>query len=434
MKNDRDFDNLRRKLVDNIETREARICVVGLGYVGLPLAISFGEANFRVIGIDVDGQVVKRLNRGVSHVTDISSKRLKALPKGALRFSKEFSEVKNCDVVIVCVPTPLGKTRDPDLSFVVNATQAISQHLCPGMLVLLESTTYPGTTEEIVRPLLEEANLKTGEDFFLAFSPERIDPGRQDFTLANTPKVVGGVTPECTEAAVHLYKQIVERVVPVTSTGAAEMVKLLENTYRAVNIALVNEVAIMCDRLELDVWEVVEAAATKPFGFMPFTPGPGVGGHCIPLDPHYLSWKLKTLDYKARFIELAGEINAAMPAYWVRKVQDSLNSAEKSVKGSNIVIVGVAYKKDVDDVRESPALDIIALLQKRGAEVSYVDPYVPSIRADGIEMKRKENVKEALRSADCAVIVTNHTDFDWEMIASESKIIVDTRDVVRHVR
>jgi UDP-N-acetyl-D-glucosamine dehydrogenase len=433
MKNGIGADDLRRQLLDNIGTREARICVVGLGYVGLPLALSFGEANFRVNGIDVDGQIVERLNCGISHVTDIPSERLKALPGGVLEFSEGFSEVGSCDVVIICVPTPLGKTRDPDLSFVINATQAISRHLRPGMLVLLESTTYPGTTEEVVRPLLEESNLKMGEDFFLAFSPERIDPGRQDFTLVNTPKIVGGVTPECTEVAVHLYEQIVERVVPVTSTGAAEMVKLLENTYRAVNIALVNEVAIMCDRLGLDVWEVVEAAATKPFGFMPFTPGPGVGGHCIPLDPHYLSWKLKTLDYNARFIELAGEINSTMPAYWVGKVQDSLNSAEKSVKGSTVVIVGVAYKKDVDDVRESPALDIIALLQRRGAEVSYVDPYVPRIRADGIEMKRKENVREALRSADCVVVVTDHTSFDWEMIASESEIIVDTRNVIRHV-
>ena len=427
-------NQVKEEFLEKIRTRRAGISVVGLGYVGLPLAVSFGEAGFRVHGIDVDAQRVEGLRLGESHITDVPSARLQAVSDGRLRFTTDFSVIDDCDVVIICVPTPLGKTRDPDMSFIVSASQAIARHLHSGMLVLLESTTYPGTTEEIVKPLLEGSDLKTGTDFFLAFSPERIDPGREDFTLSNTPKVVGGVTPDCAEAAALLYGQVVTRVVRVSSTQAAEMVKLLENTYRAVNIALVNEIAIMCDRLNLDVWEVVEAAATKPFGFMRFAPGPGVGGHCIPLDPHYLSWKLKTLDYNARFIELAGEINSSMPAYWVGKVQDALNGIEKSVKGSDILVLGVAYKRDVDDLRESPALDIIELLQRRGARVSYVDPYVREIRTDGIDLEGRTDLEAALRSADCAVIVTDHSVFDWGMVSAACHLIVDTRDVIRLVR
>ena len=422
-------NRIKRRIIERIEARSARVSVVGLGYVGLPLAVSFAEAGFSVVGIDTDQEKLEGLRQDVSPVLDVSSERLGKLPAEKLEFHSAYERVGVCDAIIICVPTPLGKTRDPDLSYLIRASESVSEHVQAGTLVILESTTYPGTTEELVQPILESSGLRAGSDFFLAFSPERIDPGRSDFVLTNTPKVVGGVTPDCLAAAVMLYRQIVERVVEVSCTQAAEMVKLLENTFRAVNIALVNEIAIMCDKLDLDVWEVVAAAATKPYGFMPFFPGPGVGGHCIPLDPHYLSWKLKTLNYNARFIQLAGEINSQMPEYWTAKIQDALNDRGQSVKGSRILLLGVAYKKDVDDVRESPALDMIELLRQKRADLAYFDPYVPRLHFDGFDLQCESDLVTALQEADCAVVVTDHTSFDWEEVRRYSRLIVDTRHV-----
>ena len=358
---------LLRKLAD----RSAHIVVLGMGYVGLPLAVAFAEAGFgRVTGLDIDAGKLDALRRGESYIEDIAAARVRQVIGSRLFTSTDFDgTLATADVAIVCVPTPLNKTRDPDLRALTAASQAIARALHPGMLVSLESTTYPGTTDELLRPMFEAAGLRAGRDFFLVFSPERIDPGRKDFTVETTPKVVGGVTPACCEAGVALYRGAIRDVVAVSSSQAAEMAKLLENTFRAVNIALVNEIALMCDKLGIDVWEVIDAAATKPFGFMKFTPGPGVGGHCIPLDPHYLSWKLRTLNYNARFVQLADEINSGMPAYWVGKVQDALNEHEKAMRGSTVLVLGVAYKKDIDDMRESPALDIIRLLEQQGAHV-----------------------------------------------------------------
>ncbi len=420
---------MKRQIIERTVARSARVSVVGLGYVGLPLAVSFAEAGFSVVGVDSDQEKLEGLRQGVSHVPDVSSEQLGGLRGEKVEFCSTYETIGECDAVIICVPTPLGKTRDPDLSYLIRASESVREYLRAGTLVVLESTTYPGTTEELVQPILESSDLRVGRDFFLAFSPERIDPGRSDFTLTNTPKVVGGVTPDCLELAAMLYRQIVDRVVEVSSTQAAEMVKLLENTFRAVNIALVNELAIMCDKLDLNVWEVVEAAATKPYGFMPFSPGPGVGGHCIPLDPHYLSWKLKTLNYNARFIQLAGEINSQMPEYWEGKIQDALNDRGQSVKGSRILILGVAYKKDVDDIRESPALDVMELLRKKGAEVTYFDPHVPSFHLDGVELLCEPDLNTALKRADCTVVVTDHTSFDWSEVERSSRLIVDTRNV-----
>lgn len=345
----------------------------------------------------------------------------------------EFRVIRDLDAIIICVPTPLGKTKDPDLSMVVDAVEQIARNQRPGQLVVLESTTYPGTTEELILPKLEEAGLKAGEDFFLAFSPERVDPGNPIYNTRNTPKVIGGVTPQCLEVASQLYQNFIERVVPVSSCRAAEMVKLLENTFRSVNIGLVNEVALMCDRLGVDVWEVIEAAASKPFGFMPFQPGPGLGGHCIPIDPLYLSWKLKTLNYRARFIELASEINADMPHYVVNKVNDALNDFSKSVKNSRVLIIGVSYKKDTDDLRESPALDVIQLLKKRGAKVMYHDPYVPEIKLDGVSLLSME-FERGLQEADCTVIITNHSSLDYQKVVKGSKVVLDTRNATKGIK
>ncbi|HYN87716.1 MAG TPA: nucleotide sugar dehydrogenase, partial [Ardenticatenaceae bacterium] len=356
----------KARLLARIEAREARLAVIGLGYVGLPLAVLFAQAGYQVAGIDVDARKVDALNYGESYIEDISSTAIRRLvAEERLVATTDYGILAQCDAVSICVPTPLRKTGDPDISYIINAADEIAHHIRPGTLVVLESTTYPGTTTEVILPRLvgNGANLEVGRDFFLCFSPERVDPGRSDWTTTNTPKVMGGVTPACVEVGQALYGAAIERIVPVTSTEAAEMVKLLENTFRAVNIGLVNEVLLMCDKLGLDVWEVIDAAATKPFGFMKFTPGPGLGGHCIPIDPLYLSWKLKTLNYNARFIELASEVNAGMPRYWAQKIQDALNDAGKPVKGSSILILGVAYKRDVGDVRESPALDIIHLLE-----------------------------------------------------------------------
>jgi UDP-N-acetyl-D-glucosamine dehydrogenase len=405
--------------------------------VGLPLAVAFAERGFTVVGIDVDPRKVDSLNCGDSYVQDIPSGRLRGiLPRFSATTS--YAALEQCDAAIVCVPTPLNKTRDPDVRFLIAAGESISQYIHPGMLVVLESTTYPGTTEELLLPMftdpavlkrLGKESFTVGEDFFLAFSPERIDPGNKQYMVENTPKVVGGVTEACREATVALYAQAIERIVPVSSTQTAEMVKLLENTFRAVNIALVNEMAIMCDKLGIDAWEVIDAAATKPYGFMKFTPGPGVGGHCIPLDPHYLSWKLRTLNYNARFIQLAGEINSDMPRYWVEKVQDALNSSGKAMKGSCVLVLGVAYKKDIDDVRESPALDIIELLRGKGAEVSYHDPYVRSLVHNGHGLTSEADLDAALAAADCVVIVTDHSAYDWPAIYAAAPLVVDTRNV-----
>lgn len=423
----------KERILTRIAAREAKIGIVGLGYVGLPLAVAFAQEGFTVIGVDVDEGKVASLNRGESYVEDIPSAILGPLVEsGILRASTDCADLAEVDAVSICVPTPLRKTKDPDISYIVNAVDCLVAHLPlgEGQLIVLESTTYPGTTEELVLPRFAQNGFEPGRDFFMAFSPERIDPGRTDYTVRTTPKVIGGVTPGCLEVAVALYGTIVDEPVPVSSTAAAEMVKLLENTFRAVNIGLVNEVALMCDKLGLNVWEVVGAAATKPYGFMPFYPGPGLGGHCIPIDPHYLSWKLRTLNYTARFIELAAEINSHMPDYVVNKIGDALNDERKAIKGSRILVLGVAYKRDVGDVRESPALDVIHLLNERGGEVSYHDPFVPTVRLDGVSLSSVELTAEALAAADCVVIVTDHQAFDWAWVADNARLIVDTRNAL----
>ncbi len=426
------------QLLQKIQERKAVVAVVGLGYVGLPLAVAFAERGFPVVGIDVDPRKVDALQRAESYVQDITSERLAAILP-AFTTTTDYAALAGCDAAIICVPTPLNKTRDPDVRYLIAAGESTARHIHPGMLVSLESTTYPGTTEELLLPMLTSPSVldrlgverfEVGRDFFLAFSPERIDPGRQDYMVENTPKVVGGVTPACLEVAAALYGSAIHKIVPVSSTQAAEMVKLLENTFRAVNIALVNEVAIMCDKLGIDVWEVIDAADSKPYGFMKFTPGPGVGGHCIPLDPHYLSWKLKTLNYNARFIQLAGEINTEMPRYWVDKVQDALNELGKPMKGSVVLVLGVAYKKDIDDVRESPALDIIELLRNKGADVRFHDPYIDCvITHDDRTLTGQPDLDAALQAADCVMIVTDHSLYDWRDIARQARSLVDTRHV-----
>jgi UDP-N-acetyl-D-glucosamine dehydrogenase len=396
--------------------------------VGLPLAVILAEAGYHVTGIDVDGRKVEALNNGESYIEDVPSEALGPLvERGLLQATTDFSVLREIDAVSICVPTPLRKTRDPDVSYILSANEQVARYLHSGMAIVLESTTYPGTTTELVLPKLQEQGLQVGEDFFLAFSPERVDPGRTDWTTRTTPKVIGGVTPACLEVALAYYGAVIEKLVPVSSTEAAEMVKLLENTFRAVNIGLVNEVLLMCDKLGLDVWEVIDAAATKPFGYMKFTPGPGLGGHCIPIDPLYLSWKLKTLNYNARFIELASEINTEMPVYWVQKVQDALNDVAKPVKGSKVLVLGVAYKKDVSDIRESPALDIIVLLQEKGAQVSYHDPHVPAFHHETLEMARVADLETALRDNDCTIVVTDHSEYDWDFIRRHARVLVDTR-------
>ncbi len=462
------------RLRERIERREAVVCVVGLGYVGLPLAVTFAEAGFRVVGVDTDAERVAAVNAGRSHVPDVASEAVArlALDEGRLSAATGYDAVGEADAVLICVPTPLGKTRDPDVSYIVAAASEVAPRLREGALVVLESTTYPGTTEELVLPRLVEGvgrvtnpplpglagergkghsverhphpslppsrgkgQKEVGRDFFLAFSPERVDPGREDWTIANTPKVIGGVTAACTEAASCLYGAAIERVVAVSSSRAAEMVKLLENTFRAANIALANEMAIMCDHLGLDVWEVIDAASSKPFGFMPFYPGPGLGGHCIPVDPHYLVWKMRTLGYTARFIQLADEINSAMPQHVVLEVTRALGSEAKPLNGARVLVLGVAYKPDVGDTRESPALDLIHLLRQQGAVVAYHDPLAPSLREAGLEMasvgtEGEPTLGEALASADCVVVVTDHSSYDWADVVAQSRLVVDTRNAV----
>lgn len=414
-------------MLEKIQARRARIGVIGLGYVGLPLAVEIFECGFPVVGIDVNSSKVESLKEGHSYVRDVSDERLQKALGPDFQVFTEYSKLWSCDAALVCVPTPLNKTRDPDVSYLIDSMRELALHLHPGMLVCLESTTYPGTTIDLVRPLLDERGLELGVDYFLAFSPERIDPGRKDYGVKNTPKVVGGATPACLEVSESLYKTFIDEVVPVSSTEAAEMVKLLENTFRAVNIALVNEIAIMCDKLNLDVCEIIEAAGTKPYGFMKFTPGPGVGGHCIPLDPHYLSWKLKTLNYNARFIQLAGEINSYMPKYWADKVQEALNLQGKPVQGSRILILGVAYKRDVDDVRESPALDILALLNQKGGDIRYHDFFVKELRHEEYRLTSEMDLTVAIAEADCVVLVTDHSDYPVDTIRENASLFVDTR-------
>lgn len=437
--------SIKQLLLNRLQNREAKVGIVGLGYVGLPLAVEFAEAGFTVIGVDLSAAKVDSLNRGESYIGDIPTARLKPLVEsGKLCGATDYEILREADTVSICVPTPLRKTKDPDMSYVIESMNAIAEIAHPGMLIVLESTTYPGTTEELIKPRLEAAGFTVGQDIFVAFSPERIDPANPIYGVRNTPKVVGGLTENSLEVAVALYSTAVDTVVPVSSPTAAEMVKLLENTFRAVNIGLVNEMALMCDKLGIDVWEVIEAARTKPFGFMPFYPGPGLGGHCIPIDPHYLSWKLKTLNYTARFIELASEINASMPLYVVEKVTDALNDDGKAVRGSKIVILGTAYKRDVDDVRESPALDVISLLKQKGAQVVYHDPHVASLRIGGHEehdnghstegsevMHSATYSDDLLASADCVVIITDHSTYDWSHVVATSKVIVDTRHVTQ---
>ena len=419
-------------LAEKIRTRRARVGVVGLGYVGLPLAVEFAAAGFTVIGIDISEEKVRRVNAGDSYVGDIPSSTLAPLVEaGRLRATTDFSAVLDLDTINICVPTPLRKTKDPDMSFIVSSCAEIVRYFHAGTLVILESTTYPGTTEELVLPMLAKSGLEVGCDFFLCFSPERVDPGNPKYQTANIPKVVGGCTPACTEMGRLFYAQALETVVPVSSTQVAEMVKLLENTFRMINIGLANEMALMCDRMRIDVWEVIDAAATKPFGFMPFYPGPGLGGHCIPIDPFYLSWKTKQAGIEARFIELAGYINGQMPHFVADKVQNALNDASKPVKGSKIHVMGVAYKRDIDDMRESPALDVMMLLQRRGGVITYSDPYVPRLHLEGMDL---ESLPEsAAADADCVVIVTDHAAFDYPGLVERSCLIVDTRNALKGV-
>ena len=426
--------SIAAELQSKISSKKARVGVLGLGYVGLPLAVEFAKAGFDVVGIDVQQPKVNQFNAGQSYIKDVPDSIFAPLIKsGKLRATTDFSIIQTLDTIDICVPTPLRKTKDPDMSYVVAATEAIAQHIHPGLLVMLESTTYPGTTDELLLPKLSASGLEVGKDFFLCFSPERVDPGNPNFQTANIPKVVGGITAACTEMGALFYKQALEVVVPVSSTRVAEMVKLLENTFRMINIGLVNELAVMSSRMNIDVWEVIDAAATKPFGFMPFYPGPGLGGHCIPIDPFYLSWKSKEAGIEARFIELAGYINGRMPAFVVEKIQNALNDARKPVRGSKVHVLGIAYKRDIDDVRESPALDIMMLLERLGAEVSYSDPYVASVQLSGTMLHTQEMLS-SVSASDCVVIVTDHTGVDYAEVIKQGKVIVDTRNALKGIR
>ena len=427
-----DENTMKQQVLRKIQDRSAVVGVIGLGYVGLPLAVEFAKAGFHVVGYDVSEHVCKLLMDGDSHIQDVPASEVAALVRsGMFEATTDEARLAETDAISIAVPTPLSKTRDPDMSYVISAAQTATRQAHPGMLVVLESTTYPGTTREVLLPALTERGLTVGEDVFVAFSPERVDPGNPVYHTKNTPKVVGGITPACTELATALYGSCIDRTVPVTSPEAAELVKLLENTFRSVNIAMVNEMAIVCDKLGVDVWEVIEAAATKPFGFMKFTPGPGIGGHCIPLDPHYLAWKMRTLNYKTRFIDLASEINSQMPAYVVEKVAHALNAERKAVNGSTILVLGVAYKRDIDDVRESPALDVIRLLEEDGATVLFHDPFIPTIREDGHSRHGVNLTPALLESTDAVVVVTDHRAVDYQLVMDHASVIVDSRNVTR---
>ena len=425
----------KNDLLARFASRDATVAIIGLGYVGLPLAVEFAKAGLRVIGYDVNQGVVDALMAGRSHIQDVPSAEIGPLVKsGKFIATTDESRLRGADAISIAVPTPLVKTRDPDMSYVIAAAEAIGRNAHPGMLVVLESTTYPGTTREVLMPLLVERGLTIGKDVFLAFSPERVDPGNPVYRTTNTPKVVGGITPACTEVAVALYSLCIESIVAVSSPESAELVKLLENTFRSVNIGLVNEMAIVCDKLGVDVWEVIEAAGTKPFGFMKFTPGPGIGGHCIPLDPHYLAWKMRTLNYKTRFIDLASEINTQMPAYVVEKVAHALNTARKPVNGSRVLVLGVAYKRDIEDVRESPALDVIRLLQDQGADVAFHDPHVKVLRENGHEVAGVALTVEHLAAADAVVIVTDHRAVDYQFVVDHASLVIDSRNATVGLR
>ena len=430
------MNQIASSLLNKIERREAHVGVVGLGYVGLPLAVELAKVGFKVTGIDLDERKIRAINSGQSYIPDVPTAEVETLTRsGKLSATTDFSIVKTLDTINICVPTPLRKTKDPDMSYIVSAVESVAEHLHPGLLISLESTTYPGTTDELVQPMLEAKGMKAGKDFFLAFSPERVDPGNPTFHTGNVPKVVGGVTEDCQKLAAALYGSAITTIVSVSSTRVAEMVKLLENTFRAVNIALVNELALMCDRMNIDVWEVVDAARTKPFGFMAFYPGPGLGGHCIPIDPFYLSWKAKQSGFDPRFIELAGHINGAMPEYVVGKVGEALNTKRKAINGANILIAGVAYKRDIDDMRESPALDVMGLLRDKGATVSYVDPYVPEVHgrewSGRVDVRSEDPSTISYGRYDCIVIITDHNTFDYDAMVADADLIVDTRNAIR---
>lgn len=421
--------NHSEELKTKIRNREARVAVIGLGYVGLPLAAALAESGLTVLGIDIDTTKVAHITHGESYVQDVPSEQVAELVKaGRLYATTEHGLLAEADAIIICVPTPLSKTRDPDISYIITAADQIAQHFHPGQLIVLESTTYPGTTEEIILPRIARNGHRVGEDFFLAFSPERIDPGNKQYGLRNTPKVLGGMTPACLQVATELYALVVSTLVPVSNTQTAEMVKLLENTFRAVNIGLINEVALMCDRLDIDVWEVIQAASTKPYGFMPFYPGPGLGGHCIPLDPYYLAWKLRMLNYTARFIALAGEVNASMPQHVVGMIVDALNARRLSVNGARILVIGVAYKPNVGDIRESPALDVLHELRERGAVLFYNDPFIAKLDLGDWSLASSELSDAFLNAMDCTVIITPHSTYDWERIAAQARLIIDTRN------
>jgi len=422
-------------LLERIENKTVKLAIIGVGYVGLPLAVEFAQVGYDVIGYDVSDEKMQRLNQGDSYIEDIPNDVLKPLiDAGKIRGTTNIEDLREADAFSICVPTPLTKTKDPDMSYILQAIATIAEVSHAGMIVTLESSTYPGTTTEIIRPKLEEKGWVIGEDIFVAFSPERTDPGNKTYGVHNTPKVIGGVTPACSEVITTLYSKAIETIVPVSAPESAEMVKLLENTFRSVNIGLVNEMAIICDKLGIDVWEVIQAASTKPFGFMPFYPGPGVGGHCIPIDPHYLAWKVKQLDYTARFIELASEVNTHMPMHVVNKVMDTLNDEAKALRGSRIVILGVAYKPNIHDVRESPALHIIELLHEKGGQVVYHDPHVPYLKLEnGYIMESEAYNEQLLAESDCVVIVTNHASYDWAHVVEHSPVIVDTRNVTSNV-
>jgi UDP-N-acetyl-D-glucosamine dehydrogenase len=423
---------MKQQLLDRIRNKTAVVGVIGLGYVGLPLAVEFAKAGLKVVGIDVDARKVEAVNRGQSYIPDVPAAEVAALhTAGRLTATTDYAALRGCDAVSICVPTPLNKTRDPDMSYIISAADQIAEYCHPGFVIVLESTTYPGTTDEILQPRVQAKGFTVGRDVFLAFSPERIDPGNAHYGVRNTPKVIGGATPACTAVAQALYALAIDTVVPVSSMRAAEMVKLLENTFRAVNIGLVNEMALMCDKLGVNVWEVIEAAATKPYGFMKFTPGPGIGGHCIPIDPLYLSWKLKSLNYTARFIELADSINSHMPEHVVELTMEALNDEGRALRGAKVLILGVAYKKDIDDLRESPALDVMVELLKRKAAVTYHDPFVPQLQLEGVTLASTALTPETLQAADCVLVITDHSSFDWALIRQQARLIVDTRNALR---
>ncbi|MHB8125742.1 MAG: nucleotide sugar dehydrogenase [Desulfitobacteriaceae bacterium] len=431
-------DVIAKALKEKIEKHEAHIGVIGLGYVGLPLAVEKGKVGFLVTGFDINPQRVDRVNAGDNYIGDVKDEDLKDLvQRGHLVATTDFSRLAECEVIIICVPTPLTVTRDPDISYIQSSTEQIAKYLRSGQLVTLESTTYPGTTEEVILPLLEKIGLKVGKDFFLAFSPERVDPGNKRFSTKNTSKVVGGMTPICLEIAYALYIQTIANVVPVSSPAAAELTKVFENTYRAVNIALVNELMLLCDRMGLDIWEIVEAAGTKPFGIQTFYPGPGVGGHCIPIDPFYLTWKAREYDFHTRFIELAGEINVEVSYHVVNKVVRALNCENKSLKDAKVFILGVAYKKDIDDVRESPALKIMELLRLQGANITYHDPYIPIIEPHGgstVQLQSLLLTDEVVAEVDCVLILTDHSAVDYNRVVEHAKLVVDARNATKNVQ